>query len=194
MPRLANPRTVTLEYVDAHGIETRRLVDIYRTETNERNTIITGWCHGRQAERSFRADRLRSVITENGEVISAGEFLAQLMPERASHVDMLPVADPDDSTGIGFRISIEPDCAPLTTAPQPGQRPARANTPTSTFWATIGNILFVVALLPAGIGALGFAVFDRSATGAIMTLAVVGGPVVAIRAIIRRAAQQNKRE
>lgn len=112
MPHLPTPITTTFEYIDADGIETRRTVDIYRTAKAGGYTRITGWCHGRQAERTFRSDRLQSVITKDGEVLSPGEFLTTIIPGKAGDVSMssrAPSAEGDESNA--FITKLQELCA-----------------------------------------------------------------------------------
>lgn len=160
MPHLSQPITVVLEYSDADGIETRRKVDIYRTAKKQGYSLITGWCHGRQAERSFRSDRVQAVIDDQGEVFSAEEFLAGITGRRKV-VDMSPAED----------------------APQTGEPRKLASTAQSRI--TWGTAIFIVALSPAVIIALGMLFAENDLGGAVASLVILGLPVIAVRSLAR---------
>lgn len=69
-----NPRpieaTVRLSYRDFEGARTERLVDVRECDTAAPDGLLIGFCHLRQAIRSFRLDRIhRAVDVETGEII-----------------------------------------------------------------------------------------------------------------------------
>lgn len=165
MPHLLDAVTVTLEYSDADGIETRRTVDVYRTAKKNGYTTITGWCHGRQAERSFRSDRVKAVINEYGEVMSVGRFLAGLVPERSREVSMSSPAGM--STPAGSQ-----------QAPPPPRRKFG-----------LRHALTVLAFTPAVLLAAASLIMNRDIGLAIFALIAFGAPVAMaiwlIRIIIR---------
>lgn len=167
MPHFAKPITVMLEYTDADGIETRRTVDVYRTAKKSGNTTITGWCHGRQAERTFRSDRIAAVIDEHGEVMSAQEFLANTTKRRKPAAMM-------EAESL--------DVAPSPNAPQRRRATGRA-------W---GNAIFLIALAPGIMIALGFAFGEENIPFALTALVILCLPVVVLRWIIVRIFRKNQ--
>lgn len=62
---------VTLEYKDAMGEQSTRAVRILEFQGD----MLFCRCHLRKDQRSFRIDRIKAVIDQDGEVLSAREFL-----------------------------------------------------------------------------------------------------------------------
>ncbi|WP_372395155.1 hypothetical protein ABMY26_06250 (plasmid) [Azospirillum sp. HJ39] len=61
---------MTLEYTDAENNKSTRQVRVLHFQGD---TLLCR-CHWRRAERSFRIDRISSVIDKDGEVLSAADF------------------------------------------------------------------------------------------------------------------------
>lgn len=67
LPTIARVR---FDYVDADGVSTKRTVSIKRFDHRKKTGLITGFCHHRQAGRSFRYDRIENAIdADSGEVL-----------------------------------------------------------------------------------------------------------------------------
>jgi len=63
-------KTVQLQYTDGQGATTERKVDIKRYEPQGRHGLVIGYCHFRNATRTFRFDRMTRVIDlDTGEII-----------------------------------------------------------------------------------------------------------------------------
>ncbi|MFZ4841507.1 helix-turn-helix transcriptional regulator [Mycetocola saprophilus] len=63
---LAQRRELSFDYLSADGRTEHRTVDPLRVESLDRDWYLRGWCHLRQAVRTFRIDRMNSVeIGEN---------------------------------------------------------------------------------------------------------------------------------
>lgn len=59
-----------IEYEDAYGEATERIVDIRQVGWNDEVTMFRGWCRLRSGTRTFRADRVLSAIDlSTGEVV-----------------------------------------------------------------------------------------------------------------------------
>lgn len=87
--------TFMIEYRDANGDETRRRI----TALDIRDDYLRARCHERQAMRSFRLDRILSVIDKQGVVFGTAEFfrLIDLPIENAR-------PNPNRVFGAGARI------------------------------------------------------------------------------------------
>ena len=69
-PRPVNA-TLKLLYRDASSKPTERVVDVKECDANDPAGYLLGYCHLRQAFRTFRMDRIvRAIDTETGEVIA----------------------------------------------------------------------------------------------------------------------------
>lgn len=68
-----------IEYFDAAGVETRRPITMLSLDTRYAIPCIFAVCHLRRATRTFRADRIRNVITADGEVFTGRDFMVNLM-------------------------------------------------------------------------------------------------------------------
>jgi hypothetical protein len=167
MPHLPKPITVSLEYTDVDGIETRRTLDVQRTAKKAGYSMITGWCHGRQAVRSFRSDRVNAVVTEDGEVFTAEEFLETLSPNRPKEVNMAPASLPTSKAQTPLPIESAGD---------------EKRTEIKSAWATA---LFILFMSPAMIFATLFVLLERDWTGAIFAFVLFGAPVLLGRWIYR---------
>lgn len=63
-------KSVRLRYVDTHGQETERVIDIRAFEPDRPEGLVIAHCHLREATRTFRFDRMKQVIDiETGEII-----------------------------------------------------------------------------------------------------------------------------
>lgn len=58
MAAIAAGRTVAFDYRTAHGQPQRRTVDPLRIESIDADVYLRGWCHLREAARTFRIDRI----------------------------------------------------------------------------------------------------------------------------------------
>lgn len=70
---------VAIEYEDAAGKLTRRRITIHRTTHENGFFFLNAYCHERHAIRTFRADRVQTFITADGEVIPGAKFLQDQM-------------------------------------------------------------------------------------------------------------------
>lgn len=60
-----------LKYTDGAGKKTERSVDVKQFGAMENTTLLIGYCHMRDATRTFRTDRINSCVDEEtGEVVS----------------------------------------------------------------------------------------------------------------------------
>ncbi len=59
-----------IEYMDAKGNLSRRRITVKSYD----GRYLRAWCHERQAWRTFRVDRIRCIIDENGEIHDPGTF------------------------------------------------------------------------------------------------------------------------
>nr|WP_323779580.1 WYL domain-containing protein [Amylibacter sp.] len=59
----------TMEYEDSGGTLTRREVTFKNFEEENGKLYANAYCHSRKGPRSFRADRIKSFISEDGEVL-----------------------------------------------------------------------------------------------------------------------------
>jgi hypothetical protein len=68
-----------IEYEDSQGTLTRRPVTFMTLSRKHAYPCIVAVCHLRRALRTFRADRIRAIITADGEVFDGQSFLVQVM-------------------------------------------------------------------------------------------------------------------
>jgi uncharacterized tellurite resistance protein B-like protein len=68
-----------LEYEDARGQQTRRPVTFISLTRRFPHPAIFAVCHMRRAVRNFRADRIRAIITADGEVFDGQTFLTDYL-------------------------------------------------------------------------------------------------------------------
>ncbi|PTX37185.1 BRCA1 C Terminus (BRCT) protein [Gemmobacter caeni] len=68
-----------IEYVDAAGSFSRRPVTFMSADYNGDTVLITALCHMRKAMRTFRADRIKCVITADGEVFDGADFVTNTL-------------------------------------------------------------------------------------------------------------------
>ncbi|MEY8688346.1 MAG: WYL domain-containing protein [Leptothrix sp. (in: b-proteobacteria)] len=60
-----------IQYVDAAGESSERVIQVRGVEPGGR--LVQAWCELRNAERSFRVDRMRQVVdAETGEILTMG--------------------------------------------------------------------------------------------------------------------------
>lgn len=114
---------VEFDYLNARGEEVHRLVDPLRVESVDNDWYLRGWCHLRQAVRTFRVDRMRAVQataeparTHSGEVTvpdrlfeGSADDLTVVIELPASALGLLadyrPLgADPSPATPDGERV------------------------------------------------------------------------------------------
>lgn len=70
MTQRSAKKSVRIRYRDGGGAVLERVVDIKAFEPEGRDSLVLGWCHLRNANRTFRFDRMDRVIdVETGEVI-----------------------------------------------------------------------------------------------------------------------------
>ena len=63
-----------IDYIDSSGEFTRRPITISEISNGEIFPIVTAYCHLRQGVRTFRVDRIQSIITMNGEVFEPAVY------------------------------------------------------------------------------------------------------------------------
>lgn len=69
-PQRSVNKTVRLDYCDANGKVTNRVVDVYAFESTGSTGLVISRCRLRNARRTFRFDRMRRVVDEEtGEII-----------------------------------------------------------------------------------------------------------------------------
>lgn len=98
--------TLRLDYRDATGKTSERIVDVKECDTSNPAGYLIGFCHLRRAIRTFRIDRIeRAVDAETGEIISAlTNFAAQRYDESPiASLDKL-LADSSDAVRALFYI------------------------------------------------------------------------------------------
>lgn len=67
----AQNQSFVIVYESAEGHESVRRITVRNLSLNRENIpVLNCWCHERQALRAFRIDRVREVITQDGEVIA----------------------------------------------------------------------------------------------------------------------------
>ncbi|PJJ63249.1 helix-turn-helix transcriptional regulator [Compostimonas suwonensis] len=105
-------RQIEFEYVDSRGEHERRRVDPLRIESVDQDWYLRGWCHLREAVRTFRLDRM-SGLEVTGEPIThrAGEIT---LPER------LFEGSPDDLTVV---LDVAASAMPLLADYLPDAQP-----------------------------------------------------------------------
>lgn len=74
------PCTFRFTYADSTGATEQRTVDVARISSNGSLTYLEGHCHARNAERTFRTDRIRGSLTDmdSGEVVPVKRLLAEV--------------------------------------------------------------------------------------------------------------------
>lgn len=120
---VAAGRQVKFDYVNSHGVREERTVDPLRIESVDADWYLRGWCHLREAVRTFRLDRIGN-LTLTTEDIS-------FRPEDVTLPDALFEGSPDDidvTLSIGqAALSLVADYRPevLGTDPSTGLIRAR---------------------------------------------------------------------
>jgi len=102
--RSAVARTVQVEfdYRNAEGVFERRRVDPLRVESVDADWYLRGWCHLREAVRTFRLDRISDLVVTDAPIEhAAGEVR---LP------DVLFEGSPDD---LEVTLDVEPGALPL---------------------------------------------------------------------------------
>ena len=151
---------VEFDYVDGRGGHVRRRVDPLRLESVDTDWYLRGWCHLRGAIRTFRVDRMTSLVPTDLPIEHRTEELA--MPER------LFEGSPDDlvvdvelpRTAVALIADYLPDRVPLADRGDRVATALRASHPTSIarLAASLAGILTVIG--PPEVRA---AVADRAA-------------------------------
>lgn len=80
-------RQLELEYVDSQGNRERRTVDPVRLDSVDADWYLRGWCHLRQAQRTFRLDRIASIRVTDTPIESHSDAIS----------DELFAGSPDDT-------------------------------------------------------------------------------------------------
>lgn len=99
---------VTLDYLSGEGERTRRLVTVHRAVGSQMpdGTIaldeIHGYCHLRKMARTFRIDRIREAVTDDGEVIT--DFAGWILTNAGDQTD----AQGNDHQGVIAERSGQP--------------------------------------------------------------------------------------
>lgn len=71
-----------IEYVDSSGSETRRTITAHSIAVKGQRVYLDAVCHGRQAFRRFRVDRIASIISADGEVFEPMVFFQEIGIDR----------------------------------------------------------------------------------------------------------------
>lgn len=80
-----------IEYEDAAGNMTRRPVTFLSLSRKHAAPAIIAVCHMRKAMRAFRVDRIRAIITADGEVFDGHQFLTDVMHLRVGPAPAAPI-------------------------------------------------------------------------------------------------------
>lgn len=70
---------IAIEYTDAAGKQSSRNITAQSISFGAQGTILKAICHSRRAVRHFRIDRIRNVITSDGEVLPAEPFFRDIL-------------------------------------------------------------------------------------------------------------------
>jgi proteasome accessory factor C len=119
---VAEGRSVEIDYYsygrDAHGV---RRIDPWRVQAEQGNWYLEAWCHGSDAERVFRVDRILSVVllddtfdrpagSEPLEVFSPTDddprVVLDLAPSAAWVVGQYPVESVEEGRGGRLRVTL----------------------------------------------------------------------------------------
>lgn len=68
-----------IEYTDSDGVFSRRRITMRNVIDDGRTQILHALCHERHALRSFRVDRISSLISQDGEVEAATPWFADIL-------------------------------------------------------------------------------------------------------------------
>ncbi|MCA0855868.1 WYL domain-containing protein [Phaeobacter italicus] len=179
MPHLSKPIPVTIEYRDVEGRRTKRRVDVQRTARDRGYYRIHGWCHQRNDERTFRSDRMDCVITSDGEVLTPQQFIDVIANGEISSGDTFP---PPPRRHQGAKQQAVP-ATRRTSAPAKDEATPSIPAKRRVSW---GTAIYMVALSPSVLIALGMAFAENDYGAAVGALFLLGGPVVLIRYVWRR--------
>lgn len=110
-----------LDYKDSAGRLSRRRITLHKIEANDAGQIyLRAFCHERQAPRSFRFDRVRSVIDLDGVFHEPDRFFADVL-----QVDVAALGSV--WAGVAARRAAEAvHRADPMAAPPPGEKPGMA--------------------------------------------------------------------
>ncbi|MBC7907019.1 MAG: hypothetical protein H7Y60_09780 [Rhodospirillaceae bacterium] len=93
---------VCIDYKDSEGDLSRRWISIHHVDTDADAPLIVGYCWKRRMSRTFRVDRISSVMDMDGEVLPAKEFFAAFgiapAKKRQRKSTTLPVPEPASAT------------------------------------------------------------------------------------------------
>lgn len=92
-----------IEYSDAAGQRTRRRITMLHVDDNGQTRHLQAFCHERKAPRCFRLDRITCIITQDGEVLDANAWFAEILAE----------ADPTQVTGRAPQLRQAAKATPL---------------------------------------------------------------------------------
>lgn len=112
-----------IEYVDSKGAGTTRPVTMISLSRKHTMPSIVAVCHSRRAVRTFRADRIRNVITADGEVFDGQHFLTEVMK-----LDLTPR---EGTANTGIRPAPAKRPAPQITAKESATPRGRPKAPPS---------------------------------------------------------------
>lgn len=82
--RLAAPISLTIEYEDADGDVTMRDIRISGIGTSRHGVYFEAWCALRREERTFRIDRIKSVVDADGVVLDPAPEIGRVLMEAQS--------------------------------------------------------------------------------------------------------------
>lgn len=119
-----DPIFAMIEYRDAEEQLTRRRVTLRTAEDRDGILYLLAYCHERQALRTFRADRVQCVISQDGEVESARHWLNEItsgltwetVDARAPQKTKMPAKAAPTSTYTALRRELSPALTVLIAA------------------------------------------------------------------------------
>lgn len=85
-----------IEYVDSRGNETSRRITMISLHNGPTGSLVHAVCHERKAIRHFRVDRIKSIITADGEVFSSDAFFKEFLG-----VEVLPTKIIEETSPVG---------------------------------------------------------------------------------------------
>lgn len=74
-----DPVFCSIDYTDVAGNRSRRRITTRSVQPARDQSIIAAYCHERQALRHFRIDRISRIVTQDGEIFSATDFVTNIL-------------------------------------------------------------------------------------------------------------------
>ncbi|WP_068305332.1 TerB family tellurite resistance protein [Pararhodobacter sp. CCB-MM2] len=81
-----------IEYRSTDGDISRRRISIKSVERARTGTLLGCYCYERRAARTFRADRVKCVISDDGEIIEWADFFREVLSEQVDNACQEPVS------------------------------------------------------------------------------------------------------